>query len=277
MDSEKYFLNTEVIVHAGGLGEQWWPITKGKIPKPLTSIGKNPRPILDWTILPFVAAGMKKFFITLWHNPEHLINHCKEIEKNTGIEFVFLEEPADKRLGRAGVVKYFLEKSVLDNNKPKLIMNGSDVLKINIEQLTQYQYDGLNKGFLATVVTTNTEPSKFGKIRCDPTTKVVKYFEEKPMIILPKGEFVNTGLFYFDSEINKLFLKIKDSEMPVDTERSSILPELSKVMRCLDCVKPIESWLWFKTSKDFNVLKDTDMEKFLGIENVEKHLGPYSK
>jgi len=275
-EAKKYFLDTEVIVHAGGLGEQWWPITKGKIPKPLTCIGKNSRPIFDWVILPLVMAGTKKFFVSLWHNPEHLIKHCEELSSNIGIEFVFLREPADKRLGRAGVIKHYLEQAVLDKNKPKLSMNGADVLKINMLKVAAYHCDGLKKGFQTTVVCTNTEPSKFGKIKCNSTTAAVNYFEEKPMLHLPKGEFVNTGMFYFDSKLNKLLLEIKDSELPVDIESSSVMPKLCKTMRCLDCVEPIKSWLWFKTSKDFNTFKSCDLEKFFGISSVEKYLGEFS-
>jgi NDP-sugar pyrophosphorylase family protein len=42
-----YFLNSELIVHAGGLSERWFPVTQGKIPKPITEIGKKRRPMID--------------------------------------------------------------------------------------------------------------------------------------------------------------------------------------------------------------------------------------
>ena len=127
-DWKSYLANTEVIVHAGGLSERWYPVTQGKIPKVLTEIGIKPRPMIDWTILPYVKAGVRKFFITLWHEPDKIIQHCNEISKNTGIEFVFLKEEG-KRMGRAGVLKYYLQKGVLDPNKHKINVGGADIVK----------------------------------------------------------------------------------------------------------------------------------------------------
>jgi len=273
---ESYFLNSELIVHAGGLSERWWPVSQGKCPKPLTDIGKKPRPMIDWVILPYIIAGLKRVCVSLWHAPDAIIKHCEEITKNTDIEFDFLIEPENKRLGRAGVIKYYMEKGVLDKNKPKISVNASDILKINIKELSKFQFIGLKKGFLATVVGSPSEYSACGRIKCDPNTKLLKFFEEKPLTTLPKGEYANTGIFFWDSKLNKLFFEIKDEEMPVDLEKSKIITKMYNLMRCFEGALPLKNWMWLKTPQDYKRFKDMDLEKFLEITSIERFLGPYS-
>jgi NDP-sugar pyrophosphorylase family protein len=271
-----YFLNSELIVHAGGLSERWFPVTQGKIPKPATDIGKNPRPIIDWIILPYVMAGLKKMFISLWHNSDIIVEHCDEIAKNTDIEFIYLKEPGDRRLGRAGVIKYYLEKGVLSEDKPKISVYTSDIMKLNIKEFVKFQFLGLEKGFLGTIIASPSELSQFGRVRCDINTKAIISFEEKPLIQLPKDEYVNTGTFYLDSQLNKYFHEIAEEDLPVDLEKSKILPKFCNMIRCFEHVIPLKSWFWLKTQQDYKRVKDMDFEKFFEITNVERYLGPYS-
>lgn len=274
-DPNSYFLNSELIVHAGGLSERWWPVTEGKYPKPRTDIGKKPRPMIDWVILPYVVAGVKRIFVTLWHKPDTIVEHCEEIAKNTDIKFTYLIEPENKRLGRAGVIKYFLEKGVLSEDKPKISIYASDIVKINTKEFVKFHLIGLSKRFLATVVGSPSEYSQFGRIRCDPKTKAVKFFEEKPITTLPNGEYVSTGIFYLDQRLNKFFLGISDDELPVDLERSKMILKICKVMRCFEHVLPLKSWIWCKTPQDYKRVKDMDLEKFFEVSSIERYLGPY--
>jgi len=271
----EYLLSADFIVHAGGLSERWWPVTQGKIPKPMTEIGKKPRPILDWVILPYVAFGVKHFFISLWHNPNPIIEHCEEISKNTGIKFTYLLEPENKRLGRAGVLKYYMEKGVLSKDKPKIFFNASDIIRIDLNKLAYFHFAGIQQGFFVTVVGSPSEISQFGRIRCDPSRGCVVSFEEKPLVYLPKGEYVNTGIFLIDSNLNQLFFEISDNELPVDLERSRIISKMYNQMRCFEEIIPLRDWVWCKTLQDYKVVKDIDFESFLGISPVEKYLGPY--
>ena len=272
----EYLLNSELIVHAGGMSERWFPVTQGKIPKPVTGIGKKPRPMLDWVILPYVMAGLKKIFVSLWNAPELIVEHCEEMAKNTGIEFVYLKEPEGKRLGRAGVIKYYLEEGILSKDKSKISANATDILKINMIEFAKFQSLGLKKGFLASVITSPIEFSQFGRIRCDVNTKAVICFEEKPSFQLPKDEYVNTGVFYLDSELNKYFLEIEEKDFPVDLEKSKILPKFCRQMRCFEHAIPLKTWIWLKTPQDFKRANEIDFEKFFEVTNVERYLGPYS-
>ena len=49
-------------------------------------------------------------------------------------------------------------------------------------------------------------------------------------------------------------------------------------MRCYSGKKEIvpgKNWVWFKDQKEYETWKNVDYEKFLGINPVEKYLGPY--
>lgn len=273
---ESYFLNSELIVHAGGLSERWWPVTQDAVPKPRTDVGKKPRPMIDWVILPYVASGIKHVFVTLWHSPDAIIEHLNEIAKHSDVKFTYLIEPEDRRLGRAGVIKYYLEKGVLDSSKPKIMINSSDIIKINTKELAKFHCIGLQKGFSATIVGSASEFSQFGRIKCNPVTKRVTYFEEKPITNLPKGDYVNTGIFFFDSKLNKLFLEIEDKELPVDLEKSKIIHKMWKVMRCFEFAVPTKNWIWCKNPQDYKRVREMDLERYLDIYPVEKYLGPYT-
>jgi len=273
----EYFLNTELIVHAGGMSERWWPVTQGRIPKPITEVGKKPRPILDWVILPYVIAGIKRVYVSLWNKPEAVIEHCKNIEKCCDVKFTFLVEPTEKRLGRAGVVKRYLEEKVLDEKKPKLSINCSDIIKINPVELAKFQTIGLKKGFYGTVVGCATEISQFGRMVCSPDTKVVKSFQEKPTTVLPKGEYINTGMFYLDGSRSAEYYSISDSELPLDWERSAFFMRMCKegVIRCLEAVQPLKTWLWLKNQQDFRKVNMMDLENFLEVTSADRYLGEY--
>ena len=271
-DRGSYLANTEVIVHAGGLSERWYPVTQGKIPKVMTEIGSNPRPMLEWTILPYVKSGVKKFFITLWHQADQIIQHCNELSEKSGIEFVFLKED-EKRMGRAGVVKYYLEKGVLDVNKHKINVGGSDIVNLKLEDFVKFHLEGLSHGFLVTLVGSPSGQSQFDKIIFDPATNRVIRMDMERAINLSLGEHANTGTAYFDAKVNDMFLKIDEGRVPIDWE--NIGDELFSVARCFESTRLFESWIPLKTPYDYKKAKDLDFEEWFDVNSVEDILGEY--
>lgn len=273
-----YFLNTQIIIHAGGLAERLNQVTEGKFPKAMVEIGKKKRPIIDWTLVPYVMANVKRFYITMWHQPQALVNHLKEIGKNAGIQFIPLVEPENKRMGRAGVIKHFLEEGTLDKNQPILSINSDDILKIDPIELAKFQLGGIAKGFLATDIGSSTEISQFGRVKYDPKTNKVHSFVEKPAFRVAENELVNTGIFYLDSKLNKYFSEIKESEFPVDLERSKMMQErIVPVMRAFDLVMLGKSWVVLNTMEDYKRTKNFDFEKFFDITDIERYLGEYKE
>ncbi len=270
-DWKSYLANTEIIVHAGGSSERWYPVTQGKLPKVLTEIGSNPRPMIDWTILPYVRIGIKKFFITLWHQADQIIQHCNELSKKSGIEFIFLEE--ERRMGRAGVVKFYLEKEVLDINKHKIMVGASDIVNLNLENFVKFHLEGLVQGYPVTLVGSSSGQSQFDRIVFDPSTNRVIRMEIERAIALSEGEHANTGTAYFDARANQIFLKIDESKLPLDWENMG--NEIFSAARCFGGAKLFDSWIPLKTPYDYKKAKDIDFEKWFGIESVEECLGEY--
>ncbi len=275
------FKETVPVIHQGGLGKRMTSVTQGKFPKTLLEVGyPKRRPIMEWILLPYVRAGFEEIYVTLWFKPDSIKRRCKEIEKyareaGRKLEFTFIEEPQDGRLGRAGAIRYGLEKGIIPEGKNILSLNGSDIVKYDIEDFGRFHLEGLEKGFFVSVVGSPYDKSKFGRIYCEEDGRV-KEFEEKPLIRLPKGVYSNVGIFLFDKKAIEYFYELE--EFPVDIETSPNLSKLNQIMRCYSGKKEIvpgKSWVWFKDRKDYERWENVDYEKFLGISPVEKYLGPY--
>lgn len=271
MDWKSYLANTDVIVHCGGLSERWYPITKGKIPKPLTEIGKKKRPMLDWILLPYVKMGVRKFFITMWNDPEAVMKRCEEIKEKTGIEFVYLIE-SDRRMGKAGVVKHYLQKGVLDKNRHKLNVNAADLVNFDIKVFINFH---ISNGFLATMMGSKTGETQFDKLMLEKKTGRVLRMNDERTVSLPKNELANVGIGYFDAKLNNLFLKIPDNELPADWETSSISKEFFKVSRGYDGVESDVTWFPLKNPHDYRKVKEMDLEKWFNIKSADEYLGRY--
>lgn len=271
MREKDYLLTSQVIVHAGGLGERWKPVD-GERPKPLTSVGKKPRPMLEWVILPWIAAGVKKIFITTWHKPKAIEAYCKNLKRKIAIDFELLVEPKERRLGRAGIIKFGLENSFLDESKPIVSMNSSDIINLDILKLMRYHIQGLRRNYLLTAVGATFLPSQFGVVSISPAKKVKK-FVEKPAIKL-KGQFIHTGLVVIDSKLNKIFKEIRDEDLPLDLESTfnkTIRKFWARARVYLKAV-PWKSWIYLKDLKDYRKVEKIDIERFLGI-SAKKYLG----
>jgi NDP-sugar pyrophosphorylase family protein len=180
-------------------------------------------------------------------------------------------------MGRAGVIKHYIEQGIISGNRPIISLNSDDILKINPTEFAKFQFGGLAKGFYATVVGSSVEVSQYGRIKYDPKTNRVASFVEKPEFKVSQGELVNTGIFYLDTQLVRHYLEIKESEFPVDLERSKMMQEnIVPVMRALDLVILGKTWFVLNTPDQYKKIKNMDFEKFFEITNVERYLGPYS-
>ncbi|MFH7882216.1 MAG: sugar phosphate nucleotidyltransferase, partial [Candidatus Aenigmatarchaeota archaeon] len=113
-DLENYlFKETAIVIHHGGEASRLSHITQKSFPKGMLEVGSKPRPLFDWILAKYIDSGFKKFYISLWFNPESVKRRCKEIEEYTEIKFKFIEEPKDKRLGRGGSIKFGIENGVI--------------------------------------------------------------------------------------------------------------------------------------------------------------------
>lgn len=277
MEVEEYIRSCQLVVHAGGMGERWFPITNNQVVKPRTEVGKKPRPMIDWVILPFVKAGVKNIFPSLWFKSQTIIEHCDNISRQTGIKFNYLIEPENKRLGRAGIIKESIKNGTLDPKKPIISTNGSDVIAVDIEDLIKFHLEGVKEGLGVTVVGANEIPTEFGQYRVDSKTKKIIGFKEKPLVKIGPDENVNTGMFIFDPIAISAFEEIDDSSYPINIEdlKGSVSDNIFNKARSYTGIVPFKQWVFFKSPKHFKEFRNLDFEEFLGVEDADTYLGKY--
>lgn len=277
MDVKKYIRDCQLVVHAGGIGERWSPITNGEIVKPRTEVGSRPRPMIDWVVLPFVKAGVKKIFPTLWFKAESIMKHCNNVASQTDLKFTYLIEPENKRLGRAGIIKESIKKGLLDPGKPIISTNGSDIIAIDVEDLLRFHLEGVSKGFGVTVIGATKIPTEFGQYLVDPKTKRVLGFKEKPLVDIGPNVNVHVAMFVFDPSANSAFLGIDEKSYPVNIE--DLKGEASKSIfnkaRSYSGIVPLKQWVFFKSPKHFKEFGKIDFEKLLNVKNADTYLGKY--
>ncbi|MBI4894321.1 MAG: hypothetical protein HY833_01140 [Candidatus Aenigmarchaeota archaeon] len=279
MDVKDYIKDCQVVVHAGGMGERWSPVTNGNHVKPRTEVGLKPRPMIDWTLLPFVKCGIKNIFPTLWYKAETLKRHLDSVSDQTGIKFTYLEEPEGRRLGRAGIIKESIRSGLLDPDKPIISTNGADVIAVDVEKLVAFHLEGLKMGTGVTIVGAIEIPTEFGQYHVDPVTKKVTGFKEKPVVKMSPDEHVHTGMFLFDPSANGAFMNIDESKYPVNIEdlKGEVGDSIFNNARSYGTIIPFKEWVFFKSPKHFKEFGGIDFERFLGVENVETYLGEYKK
>lgn len=282
MDLKKYIADCQLVVHAGGMGERWEPVTGGKIVKPMTEIGKKPRPMIDWVILPFVKAGIKNVFPTLWYKSDMVVSHLNEVSKQSGIRFNYLIEPTNRRLGRAGIIREGIKRGILDPRKPIISTNGSDVISVDVEDLMKFHLDGVAKGKGTTVVGADKMPTEFGILIVDSHSKSLVKFREKPMINLSHDQKIHTGMFVFDGSVNPNFMKIKEESYPINIEdlKDEAANSILKSSRVYTGtvprhIVPMSKWVFFKSPKHYKQFGKIDFEHFLQIKNADYYLGKY--
>ena len=277
MDIESYIKDCQLVVHAGGRGERWNSVTNGEIVKPRTDIGKNPRPMIDWSILPFVKAGIKNVFPTVWFKAETLKEHLDDVTRQTDIKFTYLVEPEDKRLGRAGIIKESIKNGALDPSKPIISINGADIISVDVNELIKFHLEGVEKGCGVTVVGATEIPTEFGLYKVDPSTKKVSGFKEKPVVKINDEECVHTGMFVFDPSANSVFTQIDESSYPVNIEelQGQAQDNIFNNARSYRAIVPLDQWVFFKSPKHFKQFGSIEFEKFLNIDNPEAYLGKY--
>lgn len=277
MDVKKYIKDCQLVVHAGGMGERWSPVTNGEIVKPRTEVGKKPRPMIDWAMLPFVKAGVRNIFPTLWYKAQTLKEHFDSIASQTDVKFNYLIEPENKRFGRAGIIKESIKNGSLDPKKPIISTNGSDVIAVDVEDLIKFHLEGVKEGFGVTVVGANEIPTEFGQYHVDPKTKKIMGFKEKPLVKIGPDENVNTGMFIFDPVSISAFEEIDESSYPINIEdlKGQASKNIFENARSYTGIIPYKQWVFFKSPKHFKEFGDIDFEKFLNIENSDTYLGKY--
>ncbi len=161
--------DTRVVILAGGKGTRLQPYTT-VLPKPLMPIGD--RPILEIVIEWIRQAGLRRITISVGHLAELIRSFFGNGEK-WGVEIEYAVE--DTPLGTIGPL------ALIDGlGEQFIVLNGDVLTDLDLRAL---YHDHAQSGAALTVATCRREvPIDFGVLRYDPESRVVRAFEEKPVI-----------------------------------------------------------------------------------------------
>ena len=195
---EKKFLNNEVLILAGGLGERLKPLTIF-LPKPMLSFGG--KPLLESQLYSLSHFGFLNINISVNYFANKIINYFGN-GKDYGLKISYFKEK--KKLGTAGPL-FFLKKKKI--NQPVIVLNGDVYSSLNFSELLSYH---LKKKHDVTLCTNNFETQiPYGVIN-------KKKGQKNPLIIeKPKVKFeINSGIYVFSPKtlktIKKKFLNMND-------------------------------------------------------------------
>ena len=272
-----YYLKSQIVIQAGGKSERWG----NEVPKAVTPVGKKQRPLIDLVIANYLLPHrpkIKEMWISVWYKPDLVIDRCEQLSKYTGIEFHYLRESEDRRLGRAGIIIESLENGSLDKKRPIISAQSSDVINYNPVKMCMFTLEGLKNESYATELVSKKEPSQVGHVKYDPNTKKLLSFVEQPVLELPENEAINLGVWNLDPKFYSCLLSVE--KRPIDFERGLEDNEPLAIARkyvgvFIDNIEPNKRWIIFKTPKDHSFGNTIDFAEFYGENSLEKFLDPY--
>jgi len=247
-----------VIVNAAGKGVRLRPATI-ETPKPLVRVGQKREPLMYWAMLPLLSGGASRFVIGIRHRGDLIRQEFENGEKlsrrfNREIKIDYVEEP--RPLGRAGCVQYALEIGKVDPGKPSIIMNASDVLKLDLRDLVRnYLWKRSNYGFHVLQVYASGYRVQYGVGKLHPSTGGVIGFEEKPF----REEPTNTACYCMRERLED-FRKIR--RIPSDPEDELVGRWLREGVLGSYVISK-ENVVSVKFEKDLQRVLNMDFEKFL--------------
>jgi NDP-sugar pyrophosphorylase family protein len=246
------------IISAGGRGLRLMPHTLEK-PKPLLEIGLTKQPLMYWSMLPMLLGGVSHFIIGVRHGAKEIkekFGDGRELSQRIGRRIVidYVEEP--EPLGRAGYIKYGIEKGVIDPDRPAIIFNASDILRLNLRNLVRhYLWMNACHGFEVVQVYASGFRVQYGIGKVDLSTFQVVNFEEKPFY----HDLANTACYIIHGRL-KDFLEI--DKKPVNIE-DVLIHKWVREKTLAAYIIPHEDLISIKYEGDLNKVDEVDLERFV--------------
>jgi len=187
------------IVLAGGSGSRLHPITKG-VSKQLLPI--YDKPMIYYPISVLMLAGIKE--ILLISTPVDISDYKRLLGNgsNFGVTIKYAVQPSPDGLAQAFTIG---EKFIGDSNVALVL--GDNIFYGH--SFSNILSNAASKQRGATVFGYHAkDPSQFGVVEFDSEGKVLS-IEEKPVI--PKSNYVITGLYFYDNSVVEIAKSIKPS------------------------------------------------------------------
>lgn len=227
----------------GGKGRRLRPFTNRK-PKALLPVGIEKKPMLEFTIMPWVRLGIKRYVFCVGYMGEIVEQHFKDGNK-FGIHIDYSFEKTSLETG--GAIKNAIDNKKLSKDQPVVIFYCDDFIKLNVKDFLKTHLIGVERGFKATIIATNKFRPHYGILEVESAASGIKKvvdFKEKPLI----DRHANVGIYCLEPEVLDLIDKF---DPPFKFERV-ILPELVKRGWLMIYEIPWDNWLPVNTDKEYD-------------------------
>lgn len=190
-------IENSVFIMAGGFGTRLKPLTD-TCPKPMLKVGEVP--ILERTLLSFVAAGFKNFYFSVHYLAEVIESHFGDGSK-WGVSINYVYE--DKPLGTGGALA-LLPKEAKQN--PLIMINGDILTNMDFTKLLSFH---LKNNPRATMCVREFEYQvPYGVVQIDGD-KIVA-MKEKPT----QRHYVNAGIYVISPSTAKAVKENESLDLP---------------------------------------------------------------
>jgi mannose-1-phosphate guanylyltransferase len=237
----------------GGVGKRLRPFTNEK-PKAMLPIGIEKKPMLEFTIIPWLNFGIKKYIFCTGYKSETIEDYFGDGNK-FGVKINYSKEK--DKLETGGALKNAIDNKKLTTDQPIIVFYCDDIVRLNVKDFIDAHVKGVEVGFKATLVATNKFRVNYGLMNVenlDGGIKKVTSFEEKPLI----ENYANVGIYFLEPEVLNLINKQKP---PFKFERV-ILPELVKKGWLMLHEISHNDWIPVNTDKEYEITLKTNLTEF---------------
>lgn len=237
----------------GGQGKRLRPFTNNK-PKSLLPVGIERKPMLEFTIMPWIKVGIKKFVFCTGYRSEMIGNYFGDGSKlNVHIDYSKEED----NLETGGAIKNAMYNKKLSKDNPIIIFYCDDFVRLDAKDFINTHLKAVKEyEFKATIIATNRFRTHYGIIEVETTDgiKRVVDFKEKPLI----DKHANVGICCLEPEV----LSLIEKEIPPFKFERVILPKLVEKGWLTVYEIPWEDWIPVNTDTEYEQILKTDLTDF---------------
>ncbi|MCX6821756.1 MAG: nucleotidyltransferase family protein [Candidatus Aenigmarchaeota archaeon] len=238
----------------GGVGKRLRPFTNEK-PKAMLPIGLEKKPMLEFTINPWIKFGIKKYVFCTGYKSEMIEEYFGDGHR-FGVDIQYSREKDNLETG--GALKNMIDNKKITTDQPIIVFYCDDIIRLNVKDFIEKHIKGVKEfGFKATVVATSKFRVNYGIMNVETLDKGIKKvtsFEEKPLI----ERYANVGVYFLEPEVLEL---INKCQPPFKFEKI-ILPELVKREWLMLHEISHDDWIPVNTDKEYEDVIKTNLTDF---------------
>jgi dTDP-glucose pyrophosphorylase len=229
-----------VFLMAGGFGTRLRPLTDD-CPKPMLPVGG--KPILESILLSFIAAGFRRFYISVHYLAEKIKEHFDDGSR-WGVTIRYIEESSP--LGTGGALGLLPEVDV----NPVIIMNGDVLTQLDFNALLDFHV--AQQAALTLCVREYEMQVPFGVVEGDETR--VNKIVEKPV----HRFFVNAGIYVVSPKV------VQYTHPPRRLDMPDLVDELLGLESKVSMFPIHEYWLDVGRPEDYASAQPSELKSSCG-------------